>query len=96
MVMYQSKCHEDAVQVMVVLPNSVHDIGQTLSIAHTQNKAENRKMLLKILQNVKFLFCQGIALWGNDDSESNFFQLLMLCKCDNLAISRWLKRKGTV
>ena len=57
----QSKCHIDAVQVMVVLPKSVRDIGETLSEsdAHAQSKAENRKVLLKILQNVQFLGRQG-------------------------------------
>lgn len=90
----QSKCHKDALQVMVVLPNSVRDIGETLSTAHARNKAENRKVLMKILQNIKFLGRQAIALRGHEDSESNFFQLLKLRECDNPEISQWLKRKG--
>ena len=90
----QSKCHSDAVQVMVVLPKSVRDVGKTITTAYAQNKAENRKVLMKILQNIKFLGHQGIALWGHDDSESNFIQLLKLRECDNPEISQWLKRKG--
>ena len=82
------------VQVMVVLPKSVRDIGEALSEAHSQSKSENRKVLLKILQNIRFLSRQGIALRGHDDSESNFIQRFKLRECDNPEIGRWLKRKG--
>ena len=51
----KSKCHGDAVQVMVILPETVHDVGESLSSAHVKNKEENREVLLKILQNMKFL-----------------------------------------
>ena len=90
----QSRCHMDAVQVMVVLPKSVRDFGEALSEAHSQSKSENKKVLLKILQNVWFLSCQGVTLQGHDayDSESNFIQLFKLR--DNPEIGRWLKRKG--
>ena len=50
----QSKCHQDAVQVVVILPKSCADIGKSLSMAHTKQKAESRRIFLKILQNVKF------------------------------------------
>ena len=58
---------------MVKLPNSVHDIGEVLCTAHAHGKSTNRKIFLKILQNVQFLARQGIALRGHDDKESNFF-----------------------
>ncbi len=64
-----TKCHQDVVQVMIVLPWTVRDIGETLSSAHAQNKAENRRVLLKILQNV--ILGLGIAFCGHDDAESN-------------------------
>ena len=89
-----SKCHQDAVQVMIVLPRTVRDIGETLSSAHAQNKAENRRVLLKILQNMKFLGRQGIALRGHDDSESNFMQLFKLRELDNPELSAWLKKRA--
>ena len=63
---------------MVKLPNSVHDIGEVLSTAHAHGKSTNRKIFLKILQNVQFLACQGIALQGHDDKESNFYSCLDL------------------
>ena len=80
--------------MMVVLLKSVHDINEMLYTAHAQNKAENRKVLMKILQNIKFLGHQGIALQGHDDSESNIFQLPKLHECENPEITWWLKRKG--
>ena len=85
----QSKCHGDAVQVMLILLETVRDIGESLSSAHAQNKAENHEVLLKILQNMKFLGCQGLALCGHDDIESNFMQLFKLCEIDNLELSTW-------
>ena len=69
-----SKCHQDAVQVMIVLPKTTRDIGETLSSAHMKKKEESRKVLVKIIQNIKFLSRQGIALRGHDDAESNFTQ----------------------
>ena len=46
----QSKCHSESLELMVKLPNSVHDIGEVLSSAHALDKSTNRKILLKILQ----------------------------------------------
>ena len=75
----QSKCHQDAVQVVVILPKSCADIGKSLStlVQHTQN----RKLNESILQNVKFLARQGIALRGHNDAESNLMQLFKLRAC---------------
>ena len=50
----KSKCHADAVQVMVVLPKSTADVGEVLSSVHAQEKADNRQILLKILENVQY------------------------------------------
>ena len=63
---------------MVTLPHSVQDIGEVLSSAHAQGKSMNRKMFIKILQNIQYLVHQGIALRGYDDNESNFLQLCKL------------------
>ena len=43
----QSKCHSESLELMVKLPNSVHDIGETLSNAHALGKSTNRKDLAK-------------------------------------------------
>ena len=72
----QSKCYSESLELMVKLPNSVHDIGKVLSNAH--GKSPNRKILLKILQNIQFLTRQGIALQGRDEKDSNLLQLFKL------------------
>ena len=59
-----SKCHIKAVQVMVVLPKSCQDMGEALSSAQAREKAENRQLLLKIFQNIKFLAHQGLPFRG--------------------------------
>ena len=43
-----STCHQDAVQVMIVLLKTTHDIGESLSSAHMRKKEESKKFLLKI------------------------------------------------
>ena len=50
----QSKCHVNAVQVTVVLPKSSRDVGEVLSTIHAKEKAINRQVLLKILDNVQY------------------------------------------
>ena len=90
----QSKCHLESLEIIVKLPNSVPDIGEVLSTAHAHGKSTNRKIFLKILQNIQFLARQGIALRGHDDKESNFLQLFKLRRCDNHDMSNWLEKKG--
>ena len=90
----KSKCHQDANQVMVILPVTTHDIGECCSTVHAQQKSENRAMLLKILQNIRFLSRQGIAFRGHNDLESNFIQLLNLRACDDPKLVDWLKKKS--
>ena len=90
----QSKCHRDAVQAMIILPNCTQDIGESLSTAHMQNKADARKVFVKILQNVKLLGRQGIAFLGHEDTESNFVQLFKLRELDNPVLSSWLRKRG--
>ena len=52
-------------------------------------------MFLKILQNVKFLARQSIALRGDgDEIDSNFVQLLQLRACDDPGVKDWLKKKA--
>ena len=63
-------------------------------MAHTKQKAESRRVFLKILQNVKFLARQGIALCAHYDAESNFMQLFKLRALDNPELGAWLERTG--
>ena len=52
----KSSCHIDALQVMVVLPKTVPDVGEVLSSAHAKVKTHNRTMLVRILRNTKFFW----------------------------------------
>ena len=60
----KSRCHIDALQVMIVLPKTVPDVGEVLSSAHAKEKAHNRTMLVRILRNMKFFGRQGLPLRG--------------------------------
>ena len=83
----QCKCHLESLEIIVKLPNSVPNNGEVLSTAHAHGKSTNRKIFFKILQNIQFLACQGFALRGHDDKESNFLPLFKLQRSDNHDIS---------
>ena len=55
----------------------------------------NRKMLLRILQNIRYLARQGLPLQGsNEDADSNFIQLLLLTSFDCPEIVEWMRKKS--
>ena len=85
-----SKCHCEAVTVLK--PKS-SDIGELLSKQHKVEKERNRSIFLKILQNIRFLSRQGLALRGGDDLESNFIQLLYFRSIDDPDVKVWLSKK---
>lgn len=67
-----------------------------LSSAHAQEKAKNRAYLLKVIQSVRYLARQGLALHGDgDEKNSNLFQLLQLTGFDDPAILEFLQRRQT-
>ena len=55
-------------------------VGEMLSKKHSDQKAANKELFLRILQNLRFLTRQGLALRGTDGEEvhSNFMQLFYL------------------
>ena len=60
-----------------------------VSREHQEEKATNRKMLVKILQNIRFLARQGLPLRGHDDADSNFIQLAP----SGPEVEVWMKKK---
>ena len=59
-----------------MLPKQTRDIGEILSSGHRKEKASNRKVFLTLLQNIRYLARQGLALRGGDrDADGNFYQL---------------------
>lgn len=62
----KSKCHMDAVQVMIVLPKTTRDVGEINSAMRTLEKSQNRQILVKIVQNITFLGKQGLTMRGHN------------------------------
>ena len=71
-----SGSHKEALQVMIVIPSTCHDVGDVLVKQHKQEKKDNRQCLLKILSNVQFLARQGLPFRGDaEETDSNFIKL---------------------
>ena len=89
----RSTSHQEAVERKITLQKQAKDIGESLSKAHSEEKADNRKQLLSVLQNVRFLARQGLPVRGHDDTQSNFIQLLKLHGESDASILKWLEKK---
>ena len=50
-----SASHHEAVDLLVTIPNSTSDVGEMLSSALAEEKAENRKMLSTIISTIRYL-----------------------------------------
>ena len=90
-----SVCHREATDAVVLLPKQVlGDVGELLSLAHQEDKANNRRMLFKSSQEHQIFSTSGSAAGGGGgDSESNFMQLLQLqcIECPELRV--WMSEK---
>ena len=60
-------CHKKAVEADKH-PEQTRDIGEKLVTEHEQQKPESRAMFRRILQNLRFLARQGLALGDGNDS----------------------------
>ena len=78
---------------MYVIQETHEDIGEMFSDTLSQEKFENRQVLLKILENVRFLFQQGLPLRGNE-KEGDFDQLLWHSSKTDSRITEWLKKES--
>jgi len=56
---------------MVTLPATTNDIGDLLSSNYAGQKQVNREYLVKIIQNVRVLVRQGLALRGDGDENNS-------------------------
>lgn len=56
-------------------------------------KQANREYLLKVFSTIRYLARQGLAIRGNDESDSNLQQLLLLRSEDFPPITKFLERK---
>ena len=90
-----SACHREAVLAIQSLPAQVQDVGEVLSSQHKKEKATNREMFRKVLQNLRFLVRQGLAIRGHDNgADSNFIQLLNLRALDCPEVLEWTSKKS--
>ena len=57
-----SNWHREAVDALVVLLRCTKDVGELQSAEHQAEKAKNCKMLLLVLQDIRFLARQGLPV----------------------------------
>ena len=80
--------------IRYVLPAQiVGHVDELMSDEIKQQKAINRKMFLKILENTRYLARQGLAFRVHNDSNGNFIQLMKLRSLDCPQIEQWMKKK---
>ncbi len=93
--------HRESVELLVTIPSNTKDVGEMLSKAHAEQKAENRRMLKMILSSIRYLGRQGLALRGHykiDESgrrgefDSNLIQLLRTRAEDEPTFLNWLEK----
>ena len=87
----QSSCHRESVSISSIREtneNFVDMLSNTLS----QEKFDNHQMLLKILENVRFLGRQRLPLRENAN-DGNFDQLLLHTAKSDSRVTEWLKKK---
>ena len=79
------------------MPSTTRDIGEQLSQQHAAQKVKNRQVLYQILSIIQYLCRQGLPLReDNDETDSNFKQLLLMKAENDLNLALWLQRKENV
>ena len=61
----ESECHREAIQAMLSPPK--HTIGELISKEHKKEQEMNRKMFIRILQNIRYLARQGLPFRGKNE-----------------------------
>ena len=72
---------------------ATNEVADMLSPAAATEKKNNRKYLLKIISSICFLGRQGLPLRGDNDLDSNFYQLLLLRAEDFQGINVFIEKK---
>ena len=71
------------------------DVGKVFSDKTTTDQEKNRKSLLKIISDIRYLGRQGIPLRGaDDDANSNFNQLNLVRTEKDEDFEIWLQKKS--
>ena len=77
------------------LPQCTKDIAELQSAEHAAQKALTCHMFMIVLNNLRFLVRQGLALRGDgDEFNSDFVQLLRLhgLNCGDVDVDSWLAK----
>ena len=86
--------HREAAERSITLLSTTKDVGEHISSAHEEDKANNRKSIMKIVSNIRFLGRRGIPLRGDGDGNNyNFTHIVHLRTEDNPTMSTWLVKK---
>ena len=84
----------------VIAPSpAMGDVIDMMSTSYAAERQHNRKMLLNVLRNIRYLVRQSLPLRGTWDEEtgcelnSNFQQLMLLRSEEDSKIAEWIKGK---
>ncbi|XP_064468707.1 zinc finger MYM-type protein 1-like [Ornithodoros turicata] len=86
-----SSHHKAATNALAAVKGGLN-VVVSCSRAKQKEMRDARKALLAILSSVKYLACQGLAIRGHDDADSNLKQLLELRSNDVPELKSWLQR----
>ena len=70
------------------------DVSNVVHADYNKKQQENKMMLVKIVDSLKWLARQGLAIRGHSSESGNFIQLLKLRGADCPALCEWLSRKS--
>ena len=87
----KSPVHRAAVNAIAARDKGVN-VAASMSHGKIKQMSEARTALLAILSSIQYLSCQGLAVRGKSDEESNFFQLLKVRAGDIPELRSWLGR----
>lgn len=88
----KSTLHRAAVSI-VAASNARVNVASAMSKAKQKQMTDARKALLAILSSIQYLLCQGLAIRGKTDEDSNLIQLLNVRAQEIPELKSWLAQK---
>lgn len=78
----KSDCHVIATEYHIGGIASSGNVMEMYNVGAKKTMEENRRCFLKIIESLRFLSRQGLAMQGSTDDESNFYQLIKIRAID--------------
>lgn len=88
----KSHTHAEATAKLNAYMNN-EDVSARIRKEHSHNQERSRQALVKIVQSVKFLARQGLAVQGHSSDSENLFELMRLRGQDIPELDRWLSQR---